>query len=332
MKNNFKKKTVGICSAAPNFFKGIIVGVGAIAPGLSGSILLIIFGLYHKIVNAISTIFKNFKKNVLFLLPLFFGGILGIILFSKLIDFLLETFPMQTNYAFLGLILGTIPMVFKEVKKEGFRKKYYIFIAGAFALGTVFFFLNSGLFPDVLDPNFFQSVLLGLVVSAAYLVPGVDSFAILSTFGLYNLWIKSIAAFDFSVLLPAAIGLAVGAVVISLIFNRLFTKWYTGTYSIIFGLFISVILNFIVNDIAKELPTPALNAPTVVSFVLLIVGFAASLFFSQLENIQKAVKAKKASLCADVIVDSPESISENGSENMQEIEELKADTVENTEA
>jgi len=35
------------------FFKGIIVGLGGIAPGLSGSVLLVIFGLYEKAIEAI---------------------------------------------------------------------------------------------------------------------------------------------------------------------------------------------------------------------------------------------------------------------------------------
>ena len=56
-----------------NFLKGIIVGIGGVAPGLSGSVLLVIFGLYQKTINAIGTIFKDFKKNVCFLVPLFLG-------------------------------------------------------------------------------------------------------------------------------------------------------------------------------------------------------------------------------------------------------------------
>ena len=64
-----------------NFLKGIVVGVGGIAPGLSGSVLLVIFGLYEKTVNAIGTIFKNFKENLKFLVPLVCGFGVGVLLF-----------------------------------------------------------------------------------------------------------------------------------------------------------------------------------------------------------------------------------------------------------
>ena len=60
-----------------NFFKGLIAGIGGIAPGLSGSVLLVILGLYEQTVNAIGTLFKNFKTNIKFLLPLLFPFLLG---------------------------------------------------------------------------------------------------------------------------------------------------------------------------------------------------------------------------------------------------------------
>ena len=71
------------------FFKGIIAGIGGIAPGLSGSVLLVILGLYQKTITAIGTLFKNFKQNVIFLFPLFLGFGVGAILFSKIVNFLL---------------------------------------------------------------------------------------------------------------------------------------------------------------------------------------------------------------------------------------------------
>ena len=91
-----------------NFFKGIIVGLGGIAPGLSGSVLLIIFGLYRKCLDALGTIFRDFRKKVGFLLPLVAGMGVGVLLFSKILDFLLTNHEVPTRFCFLGLILGTI--------------------------------------------------------------------------------------------------------------------------------------------------------------------------------------------------------------------------------
>ncbi len=277
------------------FLKGIVVGLGAVAPGLSGSILMVIFGLYQRVVDTVSHFFKGFKKNVLFLLPLMLGIGGGAVIFSKLIDLPMTAFPMQTNYLFLGLVLGTLPVLIGEVKKEGLHWHHYIYTVIAFAAAFVFFVLGVVDFPEVTDPNIFQCIVLGLAVAAAYLVPGVDSFAILSTFGLYNLWKDSLGNLDMKVLLPAALGLLIGGVLISILFNKLLAKFYSATYAVIFGLFMAIIINFAYRECYVAcVDQLGLNAPTVVSVALIFVGFGASLLFSRLDRVIKHFKKKPA--------------------------------------
>lgn len=230
------------------FLKGMIAGIGGIAPGLSGSVLLVVLGLYEQTVHAIGTLFKNFKKNIKFLLPLVLGLGVGILLFSKVVDFLLTTFPFQTRYAFLGLILGTIPLFYRQVRKNGFRKRYYAVIVAAAGLGFFLFGFNRHLFPTVTEPNLLQSVLLGVAVAGSSIVPGVDSAAIMSAFGLYELYVRSLAEFNVQILLPAAGGLIVGALVISFVMNLLIQKAYTGTFSVIFGLFLAIIPTVVMQE------------------------------------------------------------------------------------
>ena len=262
-----------------NFFKGIIVGIGGIAPGLSGSVLLVILGLYQKTITAIGTLFKNFKKNVLFLIPLFLGFGVGVIIFSKIVDYLLENFEMYTRYAFFGLVLGTVPLFYKEVKKEGFNKKYYIPVVISAAIGLIVFNFNKELFPTITNPNLFQSVLLGVAVAGSSIIPGVDSAVILSSLGLYELYVGSLADFNLSVLLPAGVGLALGVLVISFVMNRLITKHYTITFSIIFGLFLSIIPNVLNSSCALG---PNINS--IISIIILIVGFGISFFLGNIEE------------------------------------------------
>lgn len=228
-----------------HFLKGIIAGVGGIAPGLSGSVLLVIMGLYEKTINALGTLFKHFKKNVKFLLPVGLGMVCGVLLFSKVVDFLLATFETQTRFAFLGLVLGTIPLFYKQVRKKGFRNIYYFVMVIAGLAGLMLFGMNNALFPQITDPNFGQKVLLGVAVAGSSIVPGVDSAVIMSSLGLYELYVSSIANLDMAVLLPALIGLILGAAAISAIMNFLLKKAYTLTFSIIFGLFISIIPNIL---------------------------------------------------------------------------------------
>lgn len=269
-----------------NFFKGIIVGIGGIAPGLSGSVLLVILGLYQKAINAIGTLFKDFKNNVKFLFPLVLGFGVGVIIFSKIVDFLLGNYEMYTRYAFLGLVLGTIPLFYKEVKKEGFKKKYYIYIIIAAILGLSVFFFNKNLFPPVTNPNLFQSVILGVAVAGSSIVPGVDSAVILSSLGLYELYVSSLADFNLSILIPAGFGLVIGALVISFIINKLIKRFYTATFSIIFGLFLSIIPNVLNGSCVL-----GWNANSVISIIICILGFGVSYFLGDIKgNIEKFKK------------------------------------------
>lgn len=253
------------------FLKGILVGIGGIAPGLSGSVLLVILGLYQKTITAIGTLFKNFKKNILFLIPLFLGFGIGVIIFSKVVEYLLGNFEMYTRFAFLGLVLGTIPLFYKEVKKEGFNRKYYIPMVISAIIGLSMFYFNKDLFPEISQPNLLQSILLGVAVAGSSIVPGVDSAVILSSLGLYELYVSSIANFNLSVLLPAGIGLIFGALIISFIINKLIAKYYTITFSIIFGLFLSIIPNVLNNSCILEL-----NSQSIISIIILIISFGIS--------------------------------------------------------
>ncbi len=270
-----------------NFFKGIIAGIGGIAPGLSGSVLLVILGLYQKTVSAIGTLFKNFKENVKFLFPLFLGFGVGVLLFSKVIDFFLNNFEMYTRFAFLGLVIGTVPLFYKEVKKEGFSPKYYIVIVISAIIGFSVFFLNKNLFPVITDPNLFQSVLLGVAVAGSSIVPGVDSAVILSSLGLYELYVGSLASFDLPILIPAGFGLVIGAFIISFVMNKLIKRFYTATFSIIFGLFLSIIPNVLNSSCVI-----GFNAQTVISFIILIIGFGISYFLGDVKNNFIKLKGK----------------------------------------
>ncbi len=311
-----------------NIIKGLVIGLGAVAPGLSGSVLLVIFGLYEKTLSAISTtvksavgfageFFKNIKSlknlkksenlktiinNIKFLVPLFIGIAVGALLFSKLVDFLFATVPMPTRFAFFGFIAGTVPLLFKEMKKEEFNWKYIFPIAIAFAAGIGILILklnveNAEMAGEITgevskDSNFFSSIILGFTVATSYIIPGVDSAAILSALGLYETWVGAIANIteSFHILIPAAIGLVIGVLVVSFTISKLIEKCYTFTYSVIFGLFLAIVPAVLIDKSCFD--SFGMNTMTVVSLVLMIVGFVLSLLFSNLEKL-KDKKAKE---------------------------------------
>lgn len=276
------------------FLKSIIVGLGGVAPGLSGSVLMIIFGLYRDTLDAFSTLFVNFKKKISYLFPLISGMLVGVFLFGKIVNFFFDNYTVPTRYAFLGLIIGTVPLFYQELKKEGFSKKYYVVMLFSFLAGLFLFTLNTSSFSQLESLSFIQKILLGLVVVTSAIVPGVDQAVLLTTFGMYDIYINAIADLDFSVLLPMALGMLAGAVAVSFIITRLFNYFYTASYSVIFGVFISIIPNMI---ISKENSYLTVYRPTVSNILIALLGFAISYYMGDIkgnnEKIGRMLKKKE---------------------------------------
>lgn len=178
---------------------------------------------------------------------------------------------------------------YKEVKKEGFSRKYYVLILLSAVAGFALFHFNNDLFPAVTNPNLVQSVLLGVAVAGSSIIPGVDSAVILSSLGLYEIYVSSLADFNLEVLIPAGFGLIFGALIISVVVNTLIKKYYTVTFSIIFGLFLSIIPN-VLNDTCVL----GFNFVSLMSIVFLIGGFLLSYFLGNVnKNMAKLKKIVK---------------------------------------
>ncbi len=92
------------------FISGLAFGIANVIPGVSGGTMLVVFGIYDKLTEAISGI-KSIFKNFGFLLCFALGAGGGIIGFAFIITWLFESFGVQTNMYFIGLILGSVPLI-----------------------------------------------------------------------------------------------------------------------------------------------------------------------------------------------------------------------------
>lgn len=267
-----------------NFLKGIVAGVGGVAPGVSGSVILMIFGLYKKTIDAVGTLFKNFKENVKFLLPLLAGMGIGVLLFAKILNFLLETFPLHTRYSFLGMILGTLPMLYKEMTKNGYKKGYYFIIAATAAFFMCTITLNPNALPKVDNPNFIQSVLMGVAIASTAIIPGNDPAALLSTMGMYESYTKALADLNLRILAPFAVGFIIGAFILTFVMSKLLNKAYTVTFSVIFGIFISMMPNIIKSD------SGGYYTPTLLAVLIAVLGFLFTFYLGDFTKNNARIK------------------------------------------
>ncbi len=165
-----------------DFFIGILLGAGAILPGISSGVLCVIFGIYDKIVNSIFGLLKNFKQNFLYLFPIALGGVIGIFSVGNILKILFSTYPVQTSFCFIGLILGSVPILVKKVNSEHiFKLKYLLFAIIAFIIGYLLVILENKLTLNNSITNFSFSYLVfsGFLMSIGIVVPGVSNTLIL---------------------------------------------------------------------------------------------------------------------------------------------------------
>ena len=88
---------------------GIVAAAAHILPGISVSYLLLVMGLYHELMRAIS------EFNMTFLLPMGVGLLCGIILLTKGLEFLMKSYPQMSYLIILGFVLGSLAEVFPGI-------------------------------------------------------------------------------------------------------------------------------------------------------------------------------------------------------------------------
>ena len=162
-----------------SIFKGIVLGAGAILPGISSGVLCVIFGIYEKLLDSILYFFKDVKKNFKFLLPIFIGVFVGVLIFSNFLQYFLLKFPIQTNSIFIGLILGTIPSlleIFKKAENTSKTKfKYFLVFFICFSIGVGSVLLENSFsatnIESIENVSFLYLMLSGFLMSVGIVVP-----------------------------------------------------------------------------------------------------------------------------------------------------------------
>lgn len=243
--------------------KGMLMGISNIIPGVSGGTMAVSLGIYDDLIFSITRLFKEKKKSIKFLLPLGMGLALGVIFFSYAIEFLLAEYAFITSLAFIGLILGGLPILnqkFQDALKEKGEKislkHCFVFIL---FLGLVigFSLIQESSMNGVLLQFSFETVsilfVLGIIASSTMIIPGVSGSLVLMIFGYYYPLIQLLTSFfhnvlvlnwsgleeDLLLIFPVGLGIIFGVFLISKLIEFLFIKFPSITYSGILGLVIA---------------------------------------------------------------------------------------------
>ena len=226
---------------------GIAIGIANVIPGVSGGTIAVVFGVYSDLIGAASLDIKTIKANFKIYLCLFGGMGLGALLFARLFKLVYERFPIQTNFFFVGLIVGSIFIIFDLVrekeKESSFTKvsKIVWFFIGLSIMLALYFSkgaaASSAAAIETLSlGNFILLFLIGFAGAAAMVIPGISGSFLLLILGAYYTVIKAITDLNIPVLIPIGLGVLAGFILSARLIGFLMEKFPKITYAFILGL------------------------------------------------------------------------------------------------
>ena len=290
---------------------GIIIGISNIVPGVSAGTMFVILGIFKKLIDqvglcidevkkmlknitkfkekdggiiAVGIMFKNiFNSQKTFLIPIAIGMVFAIYFIAKLFSILNPEQIMYRNYIFLGLILGGIPALFKELKKgtdiQNINKRkanIYLFMFIGFLIMLIVYILKiNGIglrkvgYEELSIAMAIPLFLVGAIAAASMVIPGISGSMVVLILGYYELMTISISKLNMVFIIPFAIGILVGIMAILKLIKYLLDNHYTKTYSCIVGFVVGSLLM-----VFPGLPTNIMGY--VITIVCIIIGLFAS--------------------------------------------------------
>lgn len=241
-----------------NILRGMVIGLSNVIPGVSGGTMMVSMGIYDKLIMVLTHFVKRFKEAVMLVLPIGIGMLLAIALFSKLFsEVFFPNYPLQTNLFFIGLIIGSLPVMYKKVKGKKIKlgsilafAVFFVLVVGMAMMGEG---VDSGADVSVGLVSIVKLFLVGMVAAGTMVIPGVSGSMVMMILGYYNTIIDTISAFmnallsfDIAemltcciVLVPFGLGVVVGIVAVAKLIEFIFKKYSQLAYWAIIGLILA---------------------------------------------------------------------------------------------
>ncbi len=259
------------------FLKGLIVGIGKIIPGVSGSMLAALFGIYENSIFAINHLKDDFKKSITYLLPIGFGVILSIVLFSKILLYFLNYHYLLTMFFFIGLILGTVPKFRHQFNLKKNIDKFLCLLGFFLPFCFNLCVMNQEFTPYKTFSSYAFLFFLGFLDAMSMVIPGISGTAIFMMLGSYatvlTLFQNPFSHIDWSCFFGT--GVIVGIFISSYLVEYFIKKNKNAFFALVYGLLWSSIIylfSLIIFQVHFALFLPVIS--------ILFVGFFLSNFFS----------------------------------------------------
>ena len=258
------------------FIKGMIVGIAALTAG--AGTFAIVLGIYDRCMEIIANPFKNFKENLKYIWPILLGIFLSAACCAKLISYLLTNYNAYTRSAFLGIIIGGIPTLFRVANKKGFKKSYIIstLIALVATIIATMIANNTKAGETVEYISTIQLIIYGAIYAWGAVMPGMTTIHILIYMGVLTPILNGFTSLNFGIIIPFGIGYVALALTAASMITYLFKKFYGITYYAIIGFSITSLIMFI----------PKFSNPleVVIGIIIIAIFTATTIWITKLDR------------------------------------------------
>ena len=261
-----------------NLYRGFFIGISDLIPGVSGGTIAFILGIYDELLAAISGFFsRNWKKHIGFLLPLGIGIGATLLLFSRVIEYLLKNHPAPTQFFFMGLVIGVLPFITKQagVKRHFTWKHFIVILLVGATLASLAFIKpqDTTVITSLTASNAIGLFFAGWAGSMAMLLPGISGSFILLILGVYSTAIGALSNLNLPIIAVIGAGVIVGFIVSSKAISYLLKHFTYITFAVIIGL--------IVGSVFVIYPgIPESGTPFVMSVIAFFTGLVVANMFS----------------------------------------------------
>lgn len=233
---------------------GVLIGAGAILPGVSGGVLAVVFDIYRPFMEVLTHPRTAIPKYWKWFPPIALGWCAGFLGFAKGIATAISISNTVTTWLFLGLIAGTVPALFREAGKEGRSAASWVSLlacAGAVFAGL---FYVSRIAEVTVEPNFWWYNFCGILWGMSIVIPGMTSSSVMMALGLYQPMLEGLAHMDLLVLSASLPGMFLAIVLLARLVNWFFKRHYSIAFHGILGFVLASTLVILPTEYAPGEP------------------------------------------------------------------------------
>ena len=256
---------------------GFLIGAGAILPGVSGGVLAVVFDIYRPFMEVLTHPRTAVPKYWKWFPPIALGWCAGFLGFAKGIAAAMNLSNAVTVWLFIGLIVGTVPSLFREAGKEGrCAASWLSMLACAAAVFAGLFYVSRVVHLEV-TPNFWWYNFCGVLWGAGIVIPGMTSSSVMMALGLYQPMLEGLAHLDLLVLSACLPGLVLSVALLARLVSWFFHRYYSVAFHGILG--------FVIASTLVIIPTEYTGAGEMALSALCCVGgFLLAFFLARLDK------------------------------------------------